>query len=88
MTRMLQDKAIHAHPDKSGLLLLGSVVFKDKIKKNIKESPIFLDKFSLQIKLSDKYLGQTFQSDLATSALATVKDRQGMLKEATIEIRR
>ena len=41
----------------------------------------------MQIKLSDKYLGQTFQSDLATSALATVKDRQGKIKGATIEIR-
>ena len=63
------------------------VFSKIKSRKTLKKSLIILNKFSLQIKLSDTYLGQTFYSDPTTSALATVKERQGKLKGATIEIR-
>ena len=52
----------------------------------MKEKPIKLDKLELKIKSSDKYLGQMIKSDLATSALATVQDREGKLKGAAIEI--
>ena len=87
MTSMLKEKGLHAHPDKSGLLMLGSKEFQENTKKSMKETSIYLDNFCLQTKLSDKYLGQIFQSDLSTSALATVKDRQGKLKGAAIEIK-
>ena len=35
----------------------------------------------------DKYLGQVIKSNIATSALETVKDRVGKIKGASIEIK-
>ena len=87
MSNILKEKTLKAHHDKSGLLLLGSKKFKDKIKGEIKESKICLNNFTLKTKLSDKYLGQIFESDLSSSALSTVRQREGKIKGAAIEIK-
>ena len=87
MSNMLKEKTLKAHHDKSGLLILGSKKFKDKIKGDIKESQICLNNFTLKTKFSDKYLGQVFESDLSSSALATVRQREGKIKGAAIEIK-
>ena len=79
MSKMLQKKTLQAHPDKSGILLLGSKKYKDKMRKELEENPIILNNFSLRLKLSDKYLGQIFESDLSTSALSTVRQREGKI---------
>ena len=86
LTNMLKEKILHAHPDKYGLLLLGSEKFRENIKNSIKNNPIYLDKFKLQTKVCEKYLGQMIKSDLASSALATVQDRQAKIKGAEMEI--
>ena len=75
------------HPEKSGILVLGSKKFQAKIKDKIKREPISLHKFVLKMKLDDKYLGQIFDSSLATSAFSTVKDRAGKIKGASLEIK-
>ena len=87
MSRMLKEKSLEAHHDKSGLLILGSKKYKDRMKKEVERSPILFNKFSLQTKSQDKYLGQIFESDLKTSALATVTSRQGKIKGAAIEVK-
>ena len=87
MTRMLKEKTLTAHPDKSGILLLGSKTYKEKMKRELKDSEIYLDNFHLKVKPQDKYLGQIFASDLSTSALATVKEREGRIKGAAIEVK-
>ena len=87
MSTMLKEKTLKAHHDKSGLLLLGSTKFKDKMNEELKESRICLNSFTLKTKLSDKYLGQIFDSDLSSSALATVRQREGKIKGAAIEIK-
>ena len=87
LTNMLKEKILHAHPDKYGLLLLGSEKFRENIKNSIKNNPIYLDKFKLQTKVCEKYLGQMIKSDLASSALATVQDRQAKIKGAEMEIK-
>jgi hypothetical protein len=61
--------------------------FQRKNQENIKENPVYLDRFSLQTKFTDKYLGQIFQSDLSTSSLATIQDRQGKLTGAAVEVK-
>ena len=77
LTKLMQEKSLLAHPDKTGYLILGTKKYADKTRKEIKGSPIDFGKFNLQEKDKDKYLGQIFKSNLATSALATVQDRVG-----------
>ena len=87
VSRMLQEKSLEAHHDKSGILILGSDKYKYKMQKEVECSPILFNKFTLQTKSKDKYLGQIFESDLGTSALSTVKYREGKIKGAAIEVK-
>ena len=54
---------------------------------NAKCSPIHFNNFTLETKSQDRYLGQIFELDLGTSALATVKDRKSKIKGAAIEVK-
>ena len=87
MSKMLKYKSLEAHQDKSGILILGSNKYRDQMKCEAKYSPIYFNNFTLETKTQERYLGQIFQSDLGTSALATVKDRQGKIKGAAIEVK-
>ena len=87
MSIMLKEKTLQAHHDKSGLLLLGSKKFKDRIKEELKENQVCLNRFTLKTKISDKYLGKIFESDLSSSALSTVRQREGKIKGAAIEVK-
>lgn len=42
MSKMLQGKSLQAHDDKSGIIILGSDKYKDKMKKEVECSPIIL----------------------------------------------
>ena len=48
---------------------------------------MYLTNFKLNIKSSEKYLGQTIQSNLSVSAFETVKQREGKLKGAAMEVK-
>ena len=87
MTNMLKYKTLHAHPDKSGYLLLGSPTFINIIQDEIKQNPIYLNNFVLKCKTEEKYLGQIIKSSLSTSVLATAQDRAGKIKGATLEMK-
>ena len=84
---MIKEKTLDAHPDKSGILVLGSLSFQNKIKKELQEEPIHFGQFPLKIKTEDRYLGHIIKSNLASSALATVKERSGNIKGAALEIK-
>ena len=87
LTQMIKEKTLDAHPDKSGIVLLGSKRFKDRVEKELIKEPINFNKFNLKIKTEDKYLGQMIKEDLSASALATVKERSGKIKGAAIEVK-
>ena len=87
LSKILKEKTLQAHPDKSGILILGSKQYKEKVRSEMKDNQICLNNFALKSKLSDKYLGQIFESDLSSSALATVRSREGKIKGAAIEIK-
>jgi hypothetical protein len=87
LTEMIKEKTLDAHPDKSGILVLGSLSFQNKIKKELQEEPIHFGQFPLKIKTEDRYLGHIIKSNLASSALATVKERSGKIKGAALEIK-
>ena len=61
---------------------------KDKAEKDLKANPIMFATFPVKQKVSDKYLGQVLHSGwVEASATATVLERTGRIKGATMEIR-
>ena len=68
-----------------GQQILGSKKYKEDAQ--LKNNSIDFEKFQLKEKTSDKYLRQVSESNLASSALASVKDRVGKIKGAAIEIK-
>ena len=68
-----------------GQQILGSKKYKEDAQ--LKNNSIDFEKFQLKEKTSDKYLRQVSESNLASSALATVKARVGKIKGAAIEIK-
>ena len=87
LASLLQEKSLLAHPDKTGYLILGTKKYTEQIRKELEGSPIDFGKFNLQEKKKDKYLGQIFESNLASSALSTVQDRVGKIEGAAIKIK-
>ena len=87
LTEMTKEKVLEAHPDKSGIILLGSEKFRRKTEKELKENPIFLTNFKLEILQSTKYLGQSLECNLSRSTLETVLSRSGKIKGAALEVK-
>ena len=54
MMDMLKQKTLNAHPDKYGYLILGSQSFIVNIKQELKQYPIYLNKFNLKEKKNRK----------------------------------
>ena len=86
MTRlaaMLGARGLDAHTEKTGYIVCGSEVFKEKVGKELEMSPLKFGNFEVQRKDSDKYLGQVLHQDgLAMSVEATIKERLGKVKGA------
>ena len=61
ITDMLKQKTLNAHPDKSGYLILGSQSIANSMKLELKQDPIYLNKFNLKQKTEEKYLGQVIK---------------------------
>ena len=87
LSNMLKEKTLQAHPDKSGILIMGAKKYQQKVQSEVEKTKIRLNGFVLKTKISDKYLGQIFSSDISSSALATIRYREGRLKGAAIEVR-
>ena len=87
LSNMLKEKTLQAHPDKSGILIMGAKKYQQKVQSEVEKTKIRLNGFVLKTKISEKYLGQIFSSDISSSALATVRYREGKLKGAAIEVR-
>ena len=88
LSAMLEDKGLDAHPDKTCFIVCGSKRFRDKTEKDLKANPLMFSSFPVKQKVSDKYLGQVLHSDgVEASATATVQERTGKIKGATMEIR-
>ena len=88
LAAMLKDKGLEAHKDKTSFIVCGSNRFKQKAKDDLQNDPLMFGNFEVKEKLSDKYLGQVLHGGgLEDSALATVKERAGKIKGATMEIK-
>ena len=88
LATMLKDKGLEAHPDKTAFIVCGSSSFKQKVKDDLEDHPLTFGNFEMKEKVSDKYLGQVLHGGgLEESALATVQERAGRLRGATMEIK-
>ena len=88
LSAMFKDKSLTAHPDKTCYIVCGSKNFKTKVEQDLIDKPLVFDTFNVKQRVSDKYLGQVLQrGGLGCSATATVHDRKGRIKGATLEIR-
>ena len=88
LAAMLQDKGLEAHPDKTSFIVCGSRKFKQKAREDLENNPLMFGDFLVKERVSDKYLGQVLHSGgLEDSALATVRERSGKIKGATMEIK-
>ena len=88
LSAMFKDKSLTAHPDKTCYIVCGSKNFKTKVEQDLIDKPLVFDTFNVKQRVSDKYLGQVLHSGgLGCSATATVHDRKGRIKGATMEIR-
>jgi hypothetical protein len=87
LSDMIKTKALEAHPDKTGYLILGSKKYKTEQEDKIRQKPIKFEKFVLEQKTKYKYLGQVIKDNLAQSVIATIEDRQGKIKGAAIEVK-
>ena len=87
MEDMLLEKLLEAHPDKTVYIVTGSLSYKKKVKKELKDSPLVFRSFTMEEKESKKYLGKIIHSQhLAMSSLTTVQERMGRIKGVTLEI--
>ena len=59
LTKMTLKKNLEAHPDKSGILIIGSDKYKQKVEKELSKNPIYLTNFKLDVKHAERYLEQT-----------------------------
>ena len=85
---MLQDKGLQAHEDKTCFIVFGSKVFKEKVRKDLDQSPLMFGNFPITQRVSEKYLGQILHSEgLSRSAEATVEERSGRIRGAALEIK-
>ena len=87
LTKMTFEKILEAHPDKSGLVIIGSEKFRKKTEDELKENPIYLTNFKLNIMKNTKYLGQVIENNLSISTLETVKARSAKIKGAAMEVK-
>ena len=85
---MLEEKGLEAHPDKTCFIMCGHSKYKDMVAKDLKRNPLMFGGIELKQRESDRYLGQVLHgAGLDMSAEATVKERVGRIKGATLEIK-
>ena len=85
---MFTDTGLEAHPDKTCFIVCGCKMFKEKTDNVLKSNPLMFGNYPVKQKVCDKYLGQMLHSGgVETSATATVQERMGRIKGATMEVR-
>ena len=88
LAAMFEEKGLEAHPDKTCFIVCGSKRFKENAEFDLQRSPIMFGDFLVKQRVSDRYLGQILHSGgLDMCAEATVQERVGKLKGATMEIK-
>ena len=87
LAAMFRDKGLEAHPDKTCFIVCGSAKYKQKVEQDLVRNPLVFGHFPVKQHVADRYLGQVLHGGgLDQSAKATVQERAGRIKGATMEI--
>ena len=88
LAAMLDEKGLEAHLDKTCFIVCGSRKYRAKIEEDLERSKLMFGTFPVRQKECDRYLGQMLHGGgLDRSAEATVGERAGRIKGATMEIK-
>ena len=88
LAAMMEEKGLEAHPDKTCFIICGHTKFKEIAETDLKRNPLKLGDFMVKQRLHDRYLGQVLHGGgLDRSAEATVEERMGRIKGATMEVK-
>ena len=88
LDQIRKEKQLEYHPEKSTYIMIGSESFKEKVKQESKESPLFLGSIQVKEKQEDSYLGDVLSSlGLAASAEATLRSREAKIKGSISELK-
>ena len=81
------EKRLTLNQDKSVCLVWGTKKQKMEIKEELEEKPLMCGKVKISLVMYDKWLGDILHSDrLAESVLETIRQREGKVKGAALEI--
>ena len=84
---IMKKHALKLNKDKSVLIIMGSKVQKKSILEELENNPIMCGEVKMNIKETDKWLGQQISSGgLAESVAATVAAREAKIRGAALEI--
>ena len=88
LAAMLEGKGLEAHPDKTCFIVCGSRKYRAKVEDDLDKSKLTFGTFPVKRRECDRYLGQMLHGGgLDRSAEATVQERAGRIKGATMEIK-
>ena len=84
----LESKLLDPNTDKTVFIILGNKKSANKIREDISENPLILNNTVIKEKEQYKYLGDVIHMDgISASAHATVKEREGRITSAIIELK-
>ena len=87
LSMMFRERLLRCHPTKTCFLLVGSKMWKRKVKGDLEASPLMFGSFPMKEKEQDVYLGDILSSEgLGASVEATVMHRMVKVKGAMYEV--
>ena len=88
LASLFEDKGLTAHPNKTCFIVCGSKNYKKKMEQELVLNPLKFGNFLVKQRASDRYLGQVLhEGGLEKCAEATVSERAGRIRGATMEIK-
>ena len=76
MTKALNELGLEAHPDKSAMVIMGPKKFKDKIREDLKKSPVLVQGWELKESEAETYLGVEISGKgVKDSVMRSIKKR-------------
>ena len=87
LEHMAESKLLDFHESKSGMILIGTRKFKNKITESLAKHPVTLSGKPMKIFASERWLGDHFGSSLSESVFLTIQKRKGMIQRLISEIR-
>ena len=83
----MKEKRVECHLDKTSIVIIGSKKFKDTFKEELRDNTPIFNTFTVKEKVFYKFLGDLLHTEcLSASVQATVKEREGNIKQAMMEI--